>query len=281
MVDNYRVVTNSPYGRKRYVEILVEYLLASRPIIDKHVFWLNTGDEEDIEYVNSLVEKYPDFFEIIKLPYIEEFKYTSKNVARFYEYCIDPNTVYCKIDDDIIWFEHKEFENFIRFRIANPQYFLVFANTINNAINYYIHDKLGALEKDDFPSTTYSSISLAWSNYSYAIKHFSNFIRHYRNNTLDEMKFNKWILNDYERYSINFFSWMGSEFAKFVHCGRDDEKWLTEIKPAEREMPNCIYGKFIAVHYAYYTQRKDLDAQPQILQLFKSLTNDIKQNPSK
>jgi hypothetical protein len=48
MVDNYRVVTNSPYGRKRYVEILVEYLLASRPIIDKHVFWLNTNVEEDL-----------------------------------------------------------------------------------------------------------------------------------------------------------------------------------------------------------------------------------------
>ena len=218
MVDNYRVVTNSPYGRKRYVEILVEYLLASRPIIDKHVFWLNTNVEEDLEYLESLVNQYPDFFEVIKLPYIEDYKYTSRNVARFYEYCIDPDTVYCKIDDDIIWFEHNEFENFIRFRINNPQYFLVFANTVNNALNYYIHEKIGALTiNSDFPPTTYSSMSDAWSNYSYAIKHFANFIRHHRDGTLDKMKFDKWVLTEYERYSINFFSWMGSEFGKFVH----------------------------------------------------------------
>lgn len=277
MVDNYRVVTNSPYGRKRYVEILVEYLLASRPIIDKHVFWLNTNVEEDLVYLESLVIQYPDFFEVIKLPYIEEYKYTSKNVARFYEYCIDPDTVYCKIDDDIIWFEHNEFENFIRFRINNPQYFLVFANTVNNALNYYIHDKIGALTiHNDFPPTTYSSVSAAWYNYSYAVRHFMCFYNHFKNGTLSEMKFDKWVLTEYERYSINFFSWMGSEFGKFVHCGKDDEKWLTEIKPAEREKPNCIYGRFLAVHYAYYTQRSELDKQPQILEIFRKLCKEIK-----
>ena len=66
------------------------------------------------------------------------------------------------------------------------------------------------------------------------------------------------------------------EFAKFVHCGKDDEKWLTEIKPAEREKPNCIYGRFLAVHYAYYTQRKELDNQPQILEQFRVLSREIK-----
>ena len=275
MVDNYKVVTNSPYGRKRYVEILVEYLLASRPIIDKHVFWLNTDVQEDLDYVHSLVNQYPDFFEILELPYIEELKYSSKNVARFYEYCLDPDTVYCKIDDDIVWFEHKEFENFIRFRINNPEYFIIFANTVNNAINYYIHEKIGALQKDDFPPTSYSSISNAWSNYSYAIKHFKSFYDHYKNGTLSKMKFDRWVLSEYERYSINFFAWMGSEFAKFGTCGKDDEKWLSQLKPAEREMPNCIYGNFIAVHYAYYTQRKELDAQPQILGLFRKLSKEI------
>jgi hypothetical protein len=105
-----------------------------------------------------------------------------------------------------------------------------------------------------------------------------SFYSHYKNGTLSEMKFNKWVLTDFERYSINFFSWLGSEFAKFKHCGNDDEKWLSQLKPAERNMPNCIYGGFIAVHYAYYTQRKDLDNQPQILELFRNLVKDIDKN---
>jgi nucleoside-diphosphate-sugar epimerase len=47
---------------------------------------------------------------------------------------------------------------------------------------------------------------------------------------------------DYERFSINYFSWMGSEFAKFVNCGKDDERWLSEIKPLES---NKSYNQLI------------------------------------
>ena len=55
MIDGYKVVTCSPVGRKRYVEVLVKYLLQLRHVIDKHVFWINTFEKDDLE--NSLHSK--------------------------------------------------------------------------------------------------------------------------------------------------------------------------------------------------------------------------------
>jgi hypothetical protein len=37
-------------------------------------------------------------------------------------------------------------------------------------------------------------------------------------------------------------------------------------------MPNCIYGGFVVVHYAFKTQRDKLDAQPEVLSYFKKLS---------
>ena len=58
MVDNFRVVTGGPVGRKRYFEIQVNYLLKLRHIIDEHYFWINTDNKEDLDYFDSLIEQY-------------------------------------------------------------------------------------------------------------------------------------------------------------------------------------------------------------------------------
>jgi hypothetical protein len=39
----------------------------------------------------------------------------------------------------------------------------------------------------------------------------------------------------------------------------DDEEWLSVIKPTELGVDNCINGDAIVVHFAFYTQRKQLD----------------------
>ena len=45
--------------------------------------------------------------------------------------------------------------------------------------DYFIHDKIGALTiHNDFPPTTYSSMSAAWYNYAYAVRHFMCFYNH-------------------------------------------------------------------------------------------------------
>jgi hypothetical protein len=79
---------------------------------------------------------------------------------------------------------------------------------------------------------------------------------------LDKFRFSgKWILTQYERVSINCISWRGEEFKLFDgNVGRDEEAWLSVEKPKEIQRPNCIFGEFVCVHYAFHTQRERIDS---------------------
>ena len=61
MINHKKVVVVTPAGRKRYLEILVHYILKEKNIIDKYVLWGNTRNQEDIEYMKYLTNKYKDF----------------------------------------------------------------------------------------------------------------------------------------------------------------------------------------------------------------------------
>lgn len=282
MVDGYKVVTCSPVGRRRYVEIQVQYLLKLRHIIDKHVFWINTKNEDDLKYFDELIASYPDFFEKHILD-IEDLEIKGVNVGKFYKYYTDPKTIYCKIDDDIVFMQLSKFQDFIRFRINNPQYFLVYANTINSGLSYFLHEKCGASLAMNNCKFAYDSMNKGWKEAGFAIGAFNHFFTNLMQNQLDKYNFGIWVLSDYERHSINFISWFGSEFAKFdnTRWEYDDEKWLSEIKPAERLMHNCIYGGFLVVHYAFLTQREKIDSNEKILDAFKKLSQNIELDSSK
>lgn len=280
MIDGYKIVTCGPVGRKRYLEILVRYLFKLKNIIDKHIFWINTEDQTDLNYINQLVMDYPDFFEIIQLDNNPDFK-GNANVGRFYKYCTDPNTVYCKIDDDIVFLQLSKFEKFIRFRINNPQYFLIFANTLNSGLSHFLHNKNGAYDLNTCPKVDYFCMNRAWYEWQYAVFAFQQFQQRLMEDSLDRFDFGKWILSDYERHSINFISWMGIEFSDINVWDKDDEGWLSVDKPAEKMKPNCIYGGFLVVHYAFFTQREMLDKKTEILDFFNTLSLQVEmKNPA-
>ncbi len=65
MFQGRKVVSVTPYGRRRYVEILAHYLLDLRGVIDEHHFWVNTDDREDLAFVEALAAEYPDFFHLV------------------------------------------------------------------------------------------------------------------------------------------------------------------------------------------------------------------------
>ena len=279
MIDGYKVITCGPVGRRRYFDIQLKYIYKLKNLIDKHIFWLNTSDPEDIAYFKNLTSQDPDFFEIIELPYDEGFQYTSFNVHRFYNYCNEPNTIYIKIDDDIVFIETNEFENFLKFRIQNPQYFLVFANIINNPMCYYLQNSLGKIKSKNHKMITYKTDNIIFHSAYAAAEIFADFALAYTNKNLDVFKFNKSILCGYEHFNIQFISWIGNQEAikncenkeNMAKCNNNDEAYMSIIAPNISGKYNCIYGNFLVVHYASFAQREILDANPKILDFFKSL----------
>jgi hypothetical protein len=96
-----RVVSVTPYGRHRYVEILARHLLNLRPLIDEHHFWVNTDDADDLGFVHGLAAAYPDFFKLV----YDSSRYSKKQcvprICWFWQKCDEPDALYLKFDDDL------------------------------------------------------------------------------------------------------------------------------------------------------------------------------------
>lgn len=273
MINNHRIVVVTPAGRKEYLEILIPYILRDSDIVDEYHLWANTDVTEDLNYIELMSKKYPNFIKVIyRDPSIPVPAARSLAIFQFFKTCIDENTIYIRLDDDIVFIEQDAIKKLALFRIENPKYFLVYGNIINNAICTHLHQRFGAVESEEL--ATYDCTSpIGWANGEFAEFVHHNFIRKFKIRELDKFKFNVWELPYYERVSINVISWLGTEFNKFDgKVGNDEELWLSQIKPSEIKKMNCIYGQSLFSHYAFYTQRKYLE-ETSILQLYKHLVS--------
>jgi len=264
MYENYKIIVVTPAGRKCYLELLIPQIIALRSIVDKYVLWVNTTNIEDIQYMQTIASKYSDF---IELQYLTVPHNGSLSIYSFFKKCIDPNTVYVRFDDDIIQIDSIEsFTKFVKFRIEHPEYFLVYGNILNNAILTHIQQRFGNFTTNIGISGYESMDDIGWKSGTFA----ENIHRQILSKDLKEFRFdNSWNLYHYERVSINCISWLGEEFLKFNgDVGSDEEQWLACHKPGNDKKSNCIYGGFVCVHYAFYTQRPHLDTT-NILESYK------------
>ena len=272
MFEDMRVVVVTPAGRKHYLEILFTYILKLRPIVDEYRLWVNTDTTSDVEYMKDLQASNSDFVTLEYLP-IGITGFSNSTICNFFKHCKDPNTIYIRFDDDVVFVDDIDhFKQFLTFRKNNPQYFLVYANIINNAICTHIHQRHGALGLEKGIVGYECMDPVGWRD-----PYVAQFIHHH---ILDELKgdissfrMNMWILHHYERVSINVISWLGSEFNTFDGVvGDEEEHFLSHVKPLKIRKFNVIFGDFVCVHYAFGTQRPVIDKDTMILSGYKALS---------
>lgn len=134
MYRNYKIVCLTPAGRRRYMQYLIPQIISSE-IIDRYDIWVNTMDKADIYFFKKLAEKY----NVINLIWQPDGKVDgNRTINAFYKNCIEEDTIYFKLDDDIVWMEPSLITKMVDFRIDNPEYFLVSPLVINNALCTYI-----------------------------------------------------------------------------------------------------------------------------------------------
>jgi len=265
MLDTTRIVVVTPAGRRRYLEILFRYILKLRPIMDEYRLWVNTENNEDIEYMREFQKQHSDFVTLEYLP--DGVKVSNSNTIKyFFKNCCDENTIFVRIDDDIVYIETNQFKDFLEFRKKNPEYFLVFANIVNNVICTHLHQRIGAISTNFGNCDYYCFNNFGWINGDFARFIHYNFHEKYINKNVNHYKMNNWLLNYKERVSVNLISWLGEDLQKINgEVDEQEEEFLTVIKPIQDKRNNIIYGNFICVHYAYCTQREDVDSDPNII----------------
>jgi hypothetical protein len=269
MYENKKVIAVTPAGRKRYVEILKNYILTNE-IIDEWQIWQNTTNQEDIEYFAKL-EKANDKIVVEKRPGRVGH---CGDIHKFFDKCIEKNTVYVRFDDDVVWMEKDAVKNIVSFRTVHPEYFLVYGNIINNAICDHIRQRLGAFETN-MPMGHAVTDTNAWRNPFIAELKHRNLIEKIKNKDTKNFVFNEWVLTLFERVSINVISWLGEEFAKFDgKVNENEEQWLSVVKPREINKPNSICGNALFGHFSFFVQRAHMDGT-NILGIYKEMADNL------
>lgn len=255
MYQNYKIVVNTAAGRRRYMQYLVPPILEA-DIVDRYDIWVNTHNMVDIEFFKQLAKKYTKV-NLVWQP--EGIVNGIASINAFYRDCCDRDTIYMKLDDDVVWFEPDLFEKMVKFRIENPDYFLVSPLVINNALSTYllqVHDKI---KLDKYYMSICAERTICHDGWFAADLHnwfMENFLKP---NTYKDLYVGKHPMG-MTRFSINCILWFGSDMAEFngVVPG-DDEEFLSCIKPTQLGKCNCFNGDALISHFAFGTQREGLD----------------------
>ena len=265
MIGNRRVVTVCPAGRRRYLELLVPYILRERGVIDRHDFWLNTSDASDIEYMDALQRKHPTFVRVVRVgnagttprgrPYLGH----PYQIGFFYPEAADPDTVYVRLDDDIVYVSPGGIEALAKARIADPEPFLIYPTIVNNSImtHFLQEDRVFGREKG---SAEYALKGRGWNDPRLAEHLHRKFLESVKRGEGERFRVRERTLSDFMTVSVNCISWLGEDMAECQDdVGLLEEQYLATDRPRELGRPNRIADVATVAHFSYGEQRAHID----------------------
>lgn len=257
MYNDYKIVCVTAAGRRRYMQYLVPQVLAS-PVVDRYDIWVHTMDLCDIEFFKLLQSHFPQKIRLVWQP--ERTINGLSSINSFYRECIDDNSIYIKLDDDILWLEPGFFESIINFRILHPDYLFVSPLVINNAKSTYILQVCEKLNLQKYQEAD-SFGPLTWESPEFALELHEWFFRGYLSTNQYPSLHCGPVPIGVTRFSINSIVWMGKDMKQINgNVIGDDEEFLSCILPTKLKRPNCYYCDTMAVHFAFGPQRKFLDS---------------------
>ena len=253
MFNIMKIIVVTPAGRKRYLNILYLHLKLQKKLLNfEWHLWENSRTSEDEEYIKTLATE-NSWIKVIERV-LGNLKGTNYAINKFWDYTTDIHTIYIRLDDDIVWLEKNFIKTLVEFRIRNPNYTFVFANIVNNNVIDHIHQRIGAI-KINTP-INYACMGNLWNSKELPLEIHKQMFESIKENDIDKWKFSQWILNLYERVSINGLCWKGGDI-DFTEMIGDEEQWVSVEYPRNIKTPNVICGTALCVHAAFVTQRTD------------------------
>jgi hypothetical protein len=302
MIGSYKVIVCTPVGRKETLEILLKYMLQLQDIVDEWQLWINVRHDSDLIYINEISKIHNTYIkQIWKLKKGDKDYATNDSLRYFYNDCTDANTIYVKMDDDIVYIDIDGFHRFLHFRASNPKYFLVNPLVVNNIFISWKLANIGIL--NDFPIYSPSGENIAKAikmlpspenldiynpglriaqlipenilldNLYWRNPDFVKYIHKKFLNNPEIFKIPNWELSNYEMVSIHCISWFGSAFVDIVDkISPEDEPWLQALYPYKTGKKNIVFGDCVVSHYSYYVQHETL-SNTDILEKYRQLAN--------
>jgi hypothetical protein len=186
-----------------------------------------------------------------QMPYWQAYDYYARRAQQF------SDAVFLKCDDDIVYVDVDKLNDFIEFRRANPEYFVVSANVVNNGVCAFLQQSAGAIPEEvghfehppgGFGGSLWLSAERATALHDFFLKRE----RKYLPLPSASVDWN-------ERQSINFIAWLGKDLVHMALPKSDDEYALTVGLPTFLGRPSAIYSDFTVSHLSFGPQENGLD----------------------
>ncbi|CAE7667726.1 hflX [Symbiodinium pilosum] len=307
-LQDQRVEAIVVFGREDRVRILDTYLQRNLRknggVIDKVHFVVFAAMRDDLEYLQQLIEQ--------NAPWYTYPVVTGRRLAKIYSVCNDPDTVYLKIDDDMVYISDQAIAEMVRERLRN-RCGLVSANVINHAILSAVHQDIGALRHffptdqdtgsmqpwirndDALPIMAIekkSQSQCVWSTWQCAAWMHESFLSRVADGTECAYDFgwhdfhasghghfdgSRFLPLPHTRWSINMVAFKAEDVVDAVpeDLAEDDEKELSVVHPARLEKRSCAVGAALAAHFSYSRQEDGLLENTRLLARYQKLAEQV------
>ena len=265
-----KVILTIAAGRRLSMSGLIPQLLAQEGWDEMHV-WVNTKEQDDLAFLAEL----PKLDSRIKLKFLEardpqhvedgyfvESKKTNNLGDWWPANCTDPDAIYVRFDDDIVFVEKDTVKELVAARLEYPEPYLIFPVIINNAVMAHYLEKEGKIKNPQGKEyTPYVFDPLIWSAdmcfdihkqfldqaNSLGVEHF-----HISNREIAP-----------QHVSINCMVYFGKDIAEW---GGDfgingEEGFITCQVPYWAKRGLMIYGNKVVSHMAFHPQRAHWESQ--------------------
>lgn len=279
MIAGRKVVVFTPWGRELTASILFKYLKRDYEagVVDEWHLWMNTDlDQESDRKYGYLLAEENDWVTTYERPNEEVLHPKQMNTGSFYTYTQEPETIYVRMDDDIVWIEENAISRLVQQRIDNPFPFVVFPIIWNNAVcSHYLQTT------EQMPSwwgrvSNHCMDAIGWADPNFA----ENIHRHLLD-VIDKGQVDYLFLHHSiqlpvgQQFSVSCFAQYGSEYEKVEgNLGGEEESWHTINQPYQLGRPNMIVPNSLISHFSFYHQRTHL-LNTDILDQYRKLADDL------
>lgn len=287
MYNGFKVKIMIFAGRQQTMELLMPQLKSD--YIDEILIAKNTKNINDLKYINTLKDKYD------KITYIELPENKIGNFIGWqylYNYLMDEDTVYIKLDDDIIYLSENFFENILKYRFEHPEYICVFPMVVNNSYTATLH-KNSLLNKCFGNEPISKKMTEHFFDGKFGIAEHELFLNDPYNNewNVGNIEFGQEVVikqkpSNYSQRNgfallprpqicaVCFFG----KLMKLINIAKqvenlNDEEFLTYyIFNIAKKLKNSLTSTALCAHYSFSQQKNEID-KTNILLRYKTLLN--------
>lgn len=277
----WKVVPWTPYGRKETVSILLEYMRRDHKagVVDEWVLYMNTDPHQtgDVEYAHELAATY-EWITLRERPaHLPVLQPKQMNTGRAYLYFTDPDAVYIRFDDDIVYVHEKAIERLAASRIAAGDSTLVsFPIIWHNAVCSWYLQTMGKIPREyGVVGAPYCMDPIGWADAYFAERIHNLLLEKIHQGRVDDL----FMHHDVQlavglQFSVSCFAATGDVYANLPQPGnigvhQEEENWHTISRPQQIGKPNSIVANALVAHLSFFPHSDHIRNRTDILPRYR------------